>query len=64
MYLILRHINYKHLAEDSYTIVGDAKDIKSANRLINAYNEINKNENTTFSVLNYEPPLILKKEVA
>ena len=67
MYLILKHIKYSGDIEDSFYIVGSAEDIKNANRLLNAHNTINDAEGKeyiTYSILNYEPPLILKDEVA
>ena len=44
--------------------MGSAEDIKNANKLLNAHNTINKKEYITYSILNYEPPLILQDEVA
>ena len=64
MYLILKHIKYSGNIEDSFYIVGSAEDIKNANKLLNAHNTINKKEYISYSILNYEPPLILKDEVA
>ena len=59
MYLILKHIKYSGGLEDDFYIVGSAEDIKNANRLLNAHNTINTKEYITYSILNYEPPLIL-----
>ena len=47
-----------------FYIVGSSEDIKNANRLLNAHNTINKKDHISYSILNYEPPLILKKDVA
>jgi|TARA_R110002012_G_scaffold62259_1_gene163717 hypothetical protein len=64
MYLILKHVKYNSNLDDNFYIVGSAKDIKNANRLLNAHNTINEKEYISYSILNYEPPLILKNEVA
>jgi len=64
MYLILKHVKYESDLEDDFYIVGGAEDIKNANKLLNAHNTINKKEYVSYSILNYEPPLILKDEVA
>ena len=64
MYLILKHVKYEGSLEDDFYIVGSAEDIKNANKLLDAHNIINTKEYITYSILNYEPPLILKDEVA
>jgi hypothetical protein len=64
MYLILKQVKYESNLEDDFYIVGRAENIKNANRLLNAHNTINTKEYITYSILNYEPPLILKDEVA
>ena len=64
MYLILKHCKYSNNLEDDFYIVGSSEDIKNANRLLNAHNTINKKDHISYSILNYEPPLILKKDVA
>ena len=64
MYLILKQVKYEGNLEDDFYIVGRAENIKNANRLLNAHNTINTKEYITYSILNYEPPLILKEEVA
>ena len=64
MYLILKHVKYEGSLEDDFYIVGSAEDIKNAYKLLNAHNTINKKDHISYSILNYEPPLILKKDVA
>ena len=64
MYLILKHVKYNSNLDDNFYIVGSTKDIKNANRLLSAHNTINDKEYISYSILNYEPPLILKNEVA
>ena len=64
MYLILKHVKYNSNLDDNFYIVGSAENIKNANKLLNAHNTINEKEYISYSILNYEPPLILKNEVA
>jgi len=64
MYLILKQVKYEGNLEDDFYIVGRAENIKNANKLLDAHNIINTKEYITYSILNYEPPLILKDEVA
>ena len=64
MYLILKQVKYEGNLEDDFYIVGRAENIKNANTLLDAHNIINTKEYITYSILNYEPPLILKDEVA
>ena len=64
MYLILKHVKYNSNLDDNFYIVGSAENIKNANKLLNAHNTINEKEYISYSILNYEPPLILKDEVA
>ena len=62
MYLIIREIEYDTF-ENDYSVLGSAKDIESANKLLDAHKLINKRENTNFTIVKFETPLILKKEV-
>ena len=64
MYLILKQVKYEGNLEDDFYIVGRAENIKNANKLLDAHNIINTKEYITYSILNYEQPLILKDEVA
>ena len=64
MYLILKQVKYEGNLEEDFYIVGKAENIKNDNKLLDAHNIINTKEYITYSILNYEPPLILKDEVA
>ena len=59
MYLILKHVKYNSNLDDNFYIVGSAENIKNANKLLNAHNTINEKEYISYSILKYEPPLIL-----
>ena len=58
-YLILREITYSNL-ESGYSIVDSTKDIDIAEDKLRGYNLINTEKKVTYSILRYEPPLILK----
>ena len=62
MYLIIRELEYDTMESD-YSVLGSAKDMESANKLLDAHKLINKRENTNFSIVKFETPLILKKEM-
>ena len=63
MYLIIREIDYKHI-NNSYDVMNQTKDINKANDMLQGYNLINKDEDTTYSIVKYESPLVLTQEVA
>ena len=63
MYLIIREIEYDTF-ENDYSVLGSADNMESANKLLDAHKLINKRENTNFTIVKFETPLILKKEVA
>ena len=50
--------------ENDYSVLGSAENMESANKLLDAHKLINKRENTNFTIVKFETPLILKKEVA
>ena len=62
-YLILKHTPYEYI-NDSYDIVSATDNLDEANNKVQGYRMINENKNISFSILKYEPPLILTKEVA
>ena len=63
MYLIIREIEYDTF-ENDYSVLGSAENVKSADKLLDAHKLINTRENTNFSIVKFETPLILKKAVA
>ncbi len=62
-YLILKHTPYEYI-NDSYDIVSSTDNLDEANNKVQGYRMINENKNISFSILKYEPPLILTEEVA
>ena len=62
-YLIIREIDYDTL-DNSYDVMNQTTDINKANDMVQGYNLINKREDTTYSIVKYESPLVLTQEVA
>ena len=62
-YLIIREINYDTL-DNSYDVVDYTTDINKANDMLQGYTLINKDKDTTYSIVKYETPLVLTQEVA
>ena len=63
MYLIIREIDYTNI-DNSYDVMEYTTDMEKANDMVQGYRLINKREDTTFSIVKYESPLVLTKEVA
>ena len=63
IYLIMKHTPYEYI-NDSYEIVSSTDNLDEANNKVQGYRMINENKNISFSILKYEPPLILTEEVA
>tara|TARA_R110000765_G_scaffold331656_1_gene422456 strand:+ start:27 stop:224 length:198 start_codon:yes stop_codon:yes gene_type:complete len=63
-YLIIKNHIYEGLS-NSYSIINQSKDLDIANDMLQGYNLINKtNKNILHSIVKYESPLVLTKEVA
>ena len=62
-YLIRKHTPYEYI-NDSYDIVSATDNLDEANNKIQGYRMINEDKSVSFSILKYEKPLVLTKEVA
>ena len=62
-YLIIREIEYQNL-DNSFDVMNQTTDINKANDMLQGYTLINKDKDTTYSIVKYESPLVLTKEVA
>ena len=63
-YLIIKNHIYEGLS-NSYSIINQSKDLDIANDMLRGYNLVNKtNKNILHSIVKYENPLVLTKEVA
>ena len=63
MYLILKHTPYEYI-KDSFDIVSTTDNFDEATNRVQGYRMINEDKNISFSILKYEKPLVLTKEVA
>ena len=64
IYLIIKEQIYEGL-NNSYFVVDQTEDLDKANYILRGYNLINKtNKNILHSIIKYESPLVLTKEVA
>ena len=62
-YLILKHTPYEYI-KDSFDIVSTTDNFDEANNRLQGYQLIDEDKNNSYSILKYEQPLILTKEVA
>ena len=62
-YLIIREIDYDTL-DNSFDVMNQTTDINKANDMLQGYQLINKDKDTTYSIVKYESPLVLTQEVA
>jgi len=64
IYLIIKEQIYEGL-NNSYFVVDQTEDLDKANDILQGYNLINKtNKNILHSIIKYESPLVLTREVA
>ena len=63
MYLIIKEITFKNL-DSVFDVINFTNDIDKANDMLQGYNLINKEDNVFYTLVKYEQPLILEKEVA
>ena len=62
-YLILKHTPYEYI-KDSFDIVSTTDNLDDANNRLQGYQLIDEDKNNSYSILKYEQPLVLTKEVA
>ena len=62
MYLIIKEITFQNL-NSVFDVVNFTNDIDKANDMLQGYNLINKEDNVFYTLVKYEHPLILKKEM-
>ena len=63
MYLIIQETKFDSI-DNIYQVINFTNDIEKANDMLQGYNLINKKDDVVYSIVKYEQPLILKKEVA
>ena len=62
-YLIIKEINYENM-DNTYRVMDFANDVNKANDMLQGYRLIEKDKDVVYSIVKYESPLILTKEVA
>ena len=63
MYLILQETKFKNI-DSLYNVINFTNDLDKANDMLQGYKLIEKDKNNFYSIVKYETPLILEKEVA
>ena len=62
MYLIIEETKFDSI-DNIYQVKNFSNDIDKANDMLQGYNLINKQNNVIYTLVKYEQPLILKKEM-
>ena len=63
IYLIIKETDYENL-DNSYRVMDYTSDVDKANDMLQGYNLIEKDDNVVYSIVKYEQPLKLEREVA
>ena len=63
MYLILQETKFKNI-DSLYNVINFTNDLDKANDMLQGYKLVEKNPDVFYTILKYEEPLILTKEVA
>ena len=62
IYLIIKEIDYENM-DNTYRVMDFANDIDKANDMLQGYNLIKKEDNVIYTLVKYEQPLKLTKEM-
>ena len=62
MYLIIKEIDYENM-DNTYRVMDYTSDVDKANDMLQGYNLINKEDNVIYTLVKYETPLVLTKEM-
>ena len=63
MYLIIQETTYENI-DSLYNVINYTNDLDKANDMLQGYKLIEKQDNVSYSIVKYEKPLVLTKEVA
>ena len=63
MYLILQETKFKNI-DSLYNVINFTNDLDKANDMLQGYKLVEKNKDVFYSIVKYEQPLVLTKEVA
>ena len=62
MYLIIQETKFANM-DSVYYVCNFTNDLDKANDMLQGYNLINKKNDVVYTIVKYEQPLILKKEM-
>ena len=62
MYLIIRETTFKNV-DSLFSVCSFTTDVDKANNMLQGYNLINKEDNVFYTLVKYETPLVLTKEM-
>ena len=62
MYLIIQETTFKNV-DSIFNGINFTNDIDKANNMLQGYNLINKEDNVFYTLVKYETPLVLTKEM-
>ena len=62
MYLIIQETKFQNV-DSLFQVINFTNSVDKANDMLQGYNLINKNEDVVYTIVKYEQPLILKKEM-
>ena len=63
IYLIIQETTFKNI-DSIYHVVNFTNDMNKANDMLQGYKLVEKNKDVIYSIVRYETPLVLTKEVA
>ena len=63
IYLIIKEIAYENM-DNTYRVMDYSDNLDKANDMLQGYKLIEKDEKVSYSIVKYETPLVLTKEVA
>ena len=63
IYLIIKEIDYENM-DNTYRVMDYSDNLDKANDMLQGYKLIEKDEKVSYSIVKYETPLVLTKEVA
>ena len=62
MYLIIQENKFDNV-DNLYNVINFTTDLDKANDMLQGYNLIKKEDNVVYSIVKYEQPLVLTKEM-
>ena len=63
MYLIIQETKFDNI-DNIFNVINFTNDLEKANDMLQGYNLIKKEDNVVYSIVKYEQPLKIEREVA